>query len=169
MPTWLQEAQKATRKPPESYKKFQGRNQEVFPSVFWMKLIFHKDILKLTDLTNVGLHKRSYELTVLIYILCLYRHFRHAYATQLGVISSLMQAMSSLWLRILICNSFSQTTYPRYNQWRHGYLFALSYRWSIQFYRNYVCVGVWCTTLKMLQIQVIIKKIFLHIRVLNHV
>ena len=37
-------------KPPESYKKFQGRNPEIFSLVFWMKLIFHKDILKLTDL-----------------------------------------------------------------------------------------------------------------------
>ena len=35
---------------PKSYKKFQGRNSEIFSLVFWMKLIFHKDILKLTDL-----------------------------------------------------------------------------------------------------------------------
>ena len=40
----------AYRKPPGSYKKFQGRIPEIFPMVFWMKLIFHKDILKLTDL-----------------------------------------------------------------------------------------------------------------------
>ena len=45
-----QEAQKASRKPPGSYKKFQGRIPEIFLLVFWMKLIFHKDILKLTDL-----------------------------------------------------------------------------------------------------------------------
>ena len=40
----------ASRKPPGSYKKFQGRIPEIFSLVFWMKLIFHKDILKLTDL-----------------------------------------------------------------------------------------------------------------------
>ena len=45
-----QEAQKASRKPPGSYKKFQGRNPEIISLVFWMKLSFHKDILKLTDL-----------------------------------------------------------------------------------------------------------------------
>ena len=44
-----QEAQKASRKPPGSYKKFQGR----IPEIFWMKLIFHQDILKLTDLYRV--------------------------------------------------------------------------------------------------------------------
>ena len=27
-----------------------GRNPEIFSLVFWMKLIFHNDILKLTDL-----------------------------------------------------------------------------------------------------------------------
>ena len=32
--------------PPESYKKFEGRNPEIFSVVFWMKLIFHEDILK---------------------------------------------------------------------------------------------------------------------------
>ena len=37
-------------KSPGSYKKFQGRIPEIFLLVFWMKLIFHKDILKLTDL-----------------------------------------------------------------------------------------------------------------------
>ena len=35
---------------PGSYKKFQGRNSEIISLVFWMKLLFHKDILKLTDL-----------------------------------------------------------------------------------------------------------------------
>ena len=45
-----QEAQKASRKPPGSYKKFQGRNPEIISLVFWKKLIFHKDIIKLTDL-----------------------------------------------------------------------------------------------------------------------
>ena len=44
------EAQKASRKPPGSYKKFQGRNPEIISLVFWKKLIFHKDIIKLTDL-----------------------------------------------------------------------------------------------------------------------
>ena len=38
------EAQKATRKPPESYKKFQGRNPEIFSLVFWMKLIFQEKL-----------------------------------------------------------------------------------------------------------------------------
>jgi len=33
-----------------SYKKFQGRNPEIFSLVFWMRLIFHRDILELTDL-----------------------------------------------------------------------------------------------------------------------
>ena len=32
--------QKASRKPPGSYKKFQGRNPEIISLVFWMKLIF---------------------------------------------------------------------------------------------------------------------------------
>ena len=40
----------ATRKPPESFKKFESRNPEIFSLVFWMKLISHKDIFKLTDL-----------------------------------------------------------------------------------------------------------------------
>ena len=44
------EAQKASRKPPGSYKKSQGRNPEIISLVFWEKLIFHKDIIKLTDL-----------------------------------------------------------------------------------------------------------------------
>ena len=42
--------QKAFRKPQGSYKQFQGRNPEIISLVFWMKLIFHKDILRLTDL-----------------------------------------------------------------------------------------------------------------------
>ena len=45
-----QEAQIASRKPSGSYKKFQGRIPEIFSLVFCMKLIFHKDILKSTDL-----------------------------------------------------------------------------------------------------------------------
>ena len=45
-----QEAQKASRKPPGSYKKFQGRNPEIFLLLFWEKLIFHKVIIKLSDL-----------------------------------------------------------------------------------------------------------------------
>ena len=51
------EAQKASRKPPESYKKFQGRNTEIFSLLFWDKQIFHKDIMKLTDLYT---YKHSY-------------------------------------------------------------------------------------------------------------
>jgi len=46
----ITKSQKASRKPPGSYKKFQGRNLVIFSLVFWMKLIFHKDILKSTDL-----------------------------------------------------------------------------------------------------------------------
>ena len=42
--------QNASRKPPGRYKKFQGRNPEIILLVFWKKLSFHKDILKLTDL-----------------------------------------------------------------------------------------------------------------------
>ena len=34
----------------KTYKKIQGRNPEIFSLVFLMKLIFHKDILKFTDL-----------------------------------------------------------------------------------------------------------------------
>ena len=44
-----QEAQKASRCTQEATKKFQGRIPEIFALVFWMKLIFHNDILKLTD------------------------------------------------------------------------------------------------------------------------
>ena len=40
----------AYRKPQGSYKKVQGRNPEIISLVFWEKLIFHKDIIKLTDL-----------------------------------------------------------------------------------------------------------------------
>jgi hypothetical protein len=40
-----QEAQKASRKPPGSCKKIQGRNPEIISLV-----LFHKDIIKLTDL-----------------------------------------------------------------------------------------------------------------------
>jgi hypothetical protein len=42
--------QKASRKPPGRYKKFQGRNPEIISLVFWKNLSFHKDIIKLTDL-----------------------------------------------------------------------------------------------------------------------
>jgi hypothetical protein len=42
--------QEASRKPPGSCKKIQGRNPEIISLVFWMKLSFHKDIIKLTDL-----------------------------------------------------------------------------------------------------------------------
>ena len=45
-----QEAQKASRKPPGSYKKIQGRYPEIISLVFWKKLSFHKNIIKLTDL-----------------------------------------------------------------------------------------------------------------------
>jgi hypothetical protein len=41
---------KASRKPPGSYKKIQGRNPEIISLLFWDKLIFHKDIIKSTDL-----------------------------------------------------------------------------------------------------------------------
>ena len=44
------EAQKASSKPPGSYKKFQGRNPEIISAVFWEKPILHKGIIKLTDL-----------------------------------------------------------------------------------------------------------------------
>ena len=36
--------------PTTRYKKLQGRNPEIISLVFWKKLLFHKDILKLTDL-----------------------------------------------------------------------------------------------------------------------
>ena len=44
-----------------SYKKFQGRIPEIFLLVFWMKLIFHKEILKSTDLRN---HKKNLKTTL---------------------------------------------------------------------------------------------------------
>ena len=37
------------RRPSGSYKKYQGRIPEIFLLVFWMKLIFNEDTLKLTD------------------------------------------------------------------------------------------------------------------------
>ena len=46
----LIKAQKPSSKPPGSYKKFQGRNPEIISLLFWDKLIFHKDIVKLSDL-----------------------------------------------------------------------------------------------------------------------
>ena len=42
--------QKASRKPPGRYIKFQGRNPEIISLVFWKKFWHQKDILKLTDL-----------------------------------------------------------------------------------------------------------------------
>ena len=45
-----QEAQKASRKPPGSCKKIQGRIQEIISLIFWKKFLHQKDILKLTDL-----------------------------------------------------------------------------------------------------------------------
>ena len=41
---------KASRKPKGSYKKLKGRNPERISLVFWEKLIFHKDVIKLTNL-----------------------------------------------------------------------------------------------------------------------
>ena len=45
-----QEAQRASMKPPGSYKKTQGRNPEIISLVFLSKRWNQKDILKLTDL-----------------------------------------------------------------------------------------------------------------------
>ena len=45
-----QEAQRASMKPPGSYKKTQGRNPEIISLVFLSKQYYQKDILKLTDL-----------------------------------------------------------------------------------------------------------------------
>ena len=42
--------QKASRKPPGRYKKFQGRNRAITSLVFWKKFSDQEDILKLTDL-----------------------------------------------------------------------------------------------------------------------
>ena len=42
--------QKASRKPPGRYKKFQGRNSEIISLVILSKLWNQRDILKLTDL-----------------------------------------------------------------------------------------------------------------------
>ena len=36
--------------PVKATKKIQGRNPEIISLVFWKKLLFHKDILRLTDL-----------------------------------------------------------------------------------------------------------------------
>ena len=41
---------KSFQEAPRKLQKFQGRNPEIFSLVSWMKLIFHKDILKLTYL-----------------------------------------------------------------------------------------------------------------------
>ena len=51
------ESTKSFKEAPGSYKKFQGRIPEIFSLVFWMKLIFHKDILKLTDLQEVSIRQ----------------------------------------------------------------------------------------------------------------
>ena len=48
----IRKPQKAARKPPGRYKKIQGRNPEIISLVFWKKLSFHKDIIKLTDLQH---------------------------------------------------------------------------------------------------------------------
>ena len=42
--------QKLPGSPPGRYKKYQGRNPEIISLVFWKKLSFDKDIIKLTDL-----------------------------------------------------------------------------------------------------------------------
>ena len=43
------------KKLPESYKKFQGWNPEIFSLVFWIKQIFHKAISKWTDLYEINI------------------------------------------------------------------------------------------------------------------
>ena len=54
--------------PHEAKKKFQGRYPEIISLVFWMKLIFHKDILKLTNLYQNGftMHIASHTLVYTI-------------------------------------------------------------------------------------------------------
>ena len=51
------EAQKASRKPAGSYKS-EIRNPEIIMLLFWEKLIFHKDIIKLSDLQQIILHQK---------------------------------------------------------------------------------------------------------------
>ena len=46
--------QKASRKPPGRYKKFQGRNSEIISLVILSKRWNQRDILKLTDLYQVS-------------------------------------------------------------------------------------------------------------------
>ena len=41
---------RASKKPPGRYKKIQGGNPEIISLVFWKKLSFYEDVLKLTDL-----------------------------------------------------------------------------------------------------------------------
>ena len=48
--TKSQGSQKSFQESPGSCKKFQGRNPEIILLVFWMKLLLHKDILKLTEI-----------------------------------------------------------------------------------------------------------------------
>ena len=48
--TKSQGSTKSFQEAPRKLQKIQGRIPEIFSLVFWMKLIFHKDILKLTDL-----------------------------------------------------------------------------------------------------------------------
>ena len=50
--------QKASRKPPRSYKKFQGRNPEIISLVILSKQWNQRDILKLTDLYS-SIKKKS--------------------------------------------------------------------------------------------------------------
>jgi hypothetical protein len=41
---------KSFQEAPRKLQKIQGRNPEIISLLFWDKLIFHKDIIKLTDL-----------------------------------------------------------------------------------------------------------------------
>ena len=60
---------KASRKPPGSYKEFHGRNPEIISLLFWDKLIFHKDIIKLSDLYQLQNYQNVTEITSnMIYI-----------------------------------------------------------------------------------------------------
>ena len=44
---------KPTGSPQEGKKNFRAEILEIISLVFWMKLSFHKDIIKLTDLDNL--------------------------------------------------------------------------------------------------------------------
>ena len=54
--TGSRKPKKASRKPPGSYKKFQGRNPEIISLLFWDKLIFHKDITFTISMQCLGLY-----------------------------------------------------------------------------------------------------------------